>query len=213
MYGCGWDPLNPFSIFNSSSDDAERYSLTFEATWSSSTHPEQFPENPCFTQLVGATHNSYVIFWNKGEVASRGIETFAKSGENEDLVLEIESETSLGNVQTMILARGINPSPGSTSLEFKVTEEFPYITLISKLMPSPDWFIGVSALSLRENGKWISEKEIELYVWDAGTDSGESYTSQEIETVPKEPILEMGTPPFSTDNSLKPVGKFIIKKL
>ena len=34
-----------------------RYRVTFQATWSAETHPTNFPANPHFSGLVGATHN------------------------------------------------------------------------------------------------------------------------------------------------------------
>ena len=37
--------------------------VTFDATWSRSTHPEDPPDNPHFSPLIGATHRSSVVFW------------------------------------------------------------------------------------------------------------------------------------------------------
>ncbi len=39
--------------------------------------------------------------------------------------------------------------PGSTSLDFELTEDFPLVTLVAMIAPSPDWFIGVRNLDLR----------------------------------------------------------------
>lgn len=42
--------------------------------------------------------------------------------------------------------------------------------------PSPDWIVGVSALELcNENCSWVESKILNLYPWDAGTDSGITY--------------------------------------
>ena len=41
-------------------------------------------------------------------------------------------------------------SPGSTQFEFEVSRDYPLVTLVTMVAPSPDWFVGVSALSLRE---------------------------------------------------------------
>jgi hypothetical protein len=35
-----------------------RYRLTFNATWSAQTHPNDFPPSPHFSGLIGMTHNS-----------------------------------------------------------------------------------------------------------------------------------------------------------
>lgn len=58
------------------------------------------------------------------------------------------------------------------------------VTLVSMIAPSPDWFVGVSGLSLYENGEWVSEKVAELYLYDAGTDSGINFTSADVVTTP-----------------------------
>lgn len=42
--------------------------------------------------------------------------------------------------------------------------------------PSPDWIVGVSALELcLRNCSWVESKVLNLYPWDAGTDSGVTY--------------------------------------
>lgn len=57
------------------------------------------------------------------------------------------------------------------------------------IYPSPDWFVGVSGLELcLSNGSWIDEKVMNLYPYDAGTDSGPTYISPDQPTVPKEAI-------------------------
>jgi hypothetical protein len=43
--------------------------------------------------------------------------------------------------------------------------------------PSPDWIVGVSGLNLcLKNCSWVNYMEVNLYPWDAGTDSGITYT-------------------------------------
>lgn len=42
--------------------------------------------------------------------------------------------------------------------------------------PTPDWIVGVSALELcLANCSWVGQKMLNLYPWDAGTDSGITY--------------------------------------
>lgn len=50
------------------------------------------------------------------------------------------------------------------------------------LDPSPDWFVGISGLELcQQNCTWADYKVVELYPWDAGTDSGPTYIVSSIE--------------------------------
>lgn len=49
-------------------------------------------------------------------------------------------------------------------------------TVAVALHPSPDWFLGVTRFELcQEDNTWLPERELDLYPWDAGTDSGVSY--------------------------------------
>jgi hypothetical protein len=57
------------------------------------------------------------------------------------------------------------------------------------LGPSPDWIVGVSGLELcRSNCSWVESKELFLYPWDSGVDSGISYESPDSPTEPQLPI-------------------------
>lgn len=46
------------------------------------------------------------------------------------------------------------------------------LSLVAKLEPSPDWFVGVDSLNLCENGSWKRYQELELWPLDAGTQRG-----------------------------------------
>ena len=47
----------------------------------------------------------------------------------------------------------------------------PLVTLVSMLGPSPDWFIGVSGLNLRDGNRWKEIVEVDLYPYDGGSRS------------------------------------------
>ena len=51
------------------------YRVTFDATWTAQTHPQDFPTNAHFSDPVGTVHNSDVVFWKEGDLATTGIET------------------------------------------------------------------------------------------------------------------------------------------
>ena len=60
-----------------------------------------------------------------------------------------------------------------------MTETFHLITLVSMIAPSPDWFMAINSLDLRnaENTAWKSSFSVDVFVYDAGTDDGPNYTS------------------------------------
>ena len=54
-------------------------------------------------------------------------------------------------------------------------------------------------MSLFEGGTWIDRIVIELVAYDAGTDSGVSYTSANLATAPPVAISKLVTSPFDTN--------------
>ena len=54
--------------------------------------------------------------------------------------------------------------------------------------PSPDWYITVVNINLVENNLFVSEKTVEAYVYDAGTDNGTTFNSPKQTTDPQQPI-------------------------
>lgn len=175
--------------------DAE-YSVVFNSMWSAETHPIDFPGNPHFSGLIGGTHHDGAVFWEPGALASDGIESMAETGSKTLLMQEVESAISGGAAEHVLSGGGISPSPGDVSLTFTITETYPLVTLVSMIAPSPDWFVGVHDLDLYEGGMWADEVVVDLYVYDAGTDSGETYESPNDDTDPADPIMLLQTGPF-----------------
>ena len=70
--------------------DAVQYLLTFNATWSATTHPTDFPADPHFSGLIGASHSDAVRLWEMGGAASPGIKNMAETGSKSPLDSEID---------------------------------------------------------------------------------------------------------------------------
>jgi hypothetical protein len=192
-----------------------QYELTFDAMWSSGTHPTDFPSNPHFSGLIGAVHGPEAIIWSEGQLASAGMKNMAETGGKTPLDSEIEAMISQGTVCELISGDGVNPSPGQASVTFTATEECPLATVVTMIAPSPDWFVGVAGQDLRnEDGTWADVVVVDLYPWDAGTDSGTSYASGNAPTSPPENIFLMpGEPPIGENGTVMPFGTFTFTKV
>lgn len=189
------------------------YVVTFEATWSEETHPdENFPsDDPHFSGLVGAMHNGDVTFWRTGQLASDGIKLMAERGDKSDLRDEVNAAISNNTAEQYLSGGGISRSPNSVSIgPFTVDDAYPLLTLVSMVAPSPDWFVGVSGVSLVDgNGNWINNQVISLDPYDSGTDDGSEYRSPNAVTNPPQPIANLsGVSPFSS----QPLGTFTITR-
>ena len=188
------------------------YELTFTSIWSRDTHPADFPSGPHFSFLIGGTHNSSVNFWATGQTASNGIRQMAERGWTSILQGEVQQAINASNAYAVIRGGGIGNSPGSVKKTFTIHPSWSLVTITSMLAPSPDWFVGVSGLNLLdENNSWIPRHEVELFVYDAGTDSGSSYQSANAITDPRENIRRIETSPFLVDGVVKSVGTFVFE--
>ena len=63
--------------------------------------------------------------------------------------------------------------------------------MVVRIIPSPDWFVGLHDINLCENGHWVDELSVDLYPWDAGTDQGFTFTSPNYPNDPPESIYQI----------------------
>jgi hypothetical protein len=201
------------TMFFRDQGNTAKYRVMFNATWSEDTHPDDFPSNPHFSGLIGASHNDQVNFWREGELASSGIKNMAEIGSKSLLNREIFLSIIKQSAFKLLSGDGIGTSPSFVNLTFKISEDYPLVTLVSMIAPSPDWFVGVESLNLYENDDFVDEKTVVLYAYDAGTDSGTNYTSPNEPTDPQEPIFKIETSPFKYDDVVIPVGTFTFTKI
>ena len=192
-----------------------RYRVTFAATWSAATHPTNFPSGPHFSGLIGATHDADTRIWQLGELASDGIEQMAETGGKSKLRAEITALIAAGSAHGELSGGGLSTSPSRVILEFDVVATHAYVTLVSMLAPSPDWFVGVPALSLLESGTWKDREEVMLLLYDAGTDDGARFMSGDADSVPAQPISRLTSDTGDTDftDGAPAVGTFLFEKL
>ena len=192
-----------------SSDSVAVYDVTFDATWSSATHPGAYPAEAHFSPLIGSTHDAGGFFWQPGGLASPGIERMAELGSTFLLSQEINEAINAGTSGRLILGGGIN-SPGSTGVSVRVTDDFPLVSLVTMVAPSPDWFVGVHGVALLENGTWVDQKVVQLFAYDAGTDSGPNFNSLDADTQPRETITRITAGPFT---GAVPLGTFTFTRV
>lgn len=172
------------------------YEVTFTGTWSEND-ATSFPSSAHFTELVGATHATGAQFWEVGGLASQGIEEVAETGALFSFSSEVNSAQRNGVSGSMVTFESLFSLPGESSTQrIEANENHPYITLISMIAPSPDWFVGVSNVPLQSNGQWRSVISIDLLPYDAGTEDGDEFSLANPETTPKQAITPLEQSPF-----------------
>ena len=174
------------------------YTVTFEGQWDAAATPGGVPRGAHFSRLIGAVHNSRATFLRSGEAASDGVESMAEEGGWRSLRDEVDNAgTNALNVLTGD-TDNIGPTT-SEALTVTVTADHPRVTLLTMIAPSPDWFVGVSGLTLLDDqGDWVESLEVDLYPWDAGTEDGGEFSLSNSATSPQGVITNIrGTGKFS----------------
>lgn len=180
------------------------YRLTFNAQWSSTSHPIDYPGGAHFSSLIGNTHKNNGQIWRPTTLASNGIENMAETGGTSSLNNEIVDIINTGGSESLVTGGGAN-AVDTVIVEFDISASHPLLSMVSMIAPSPDWFIGVHDLSLSNNGIWLNNLTVDLFAYDSGTDSGSSYTSGNNNTNPAEPISLITTGAFANGT---PLGTF-----
>lgn len=181
------------------------YSVTFDSNWTQDAHPHpsgSLPGNAHWSKLVGATHNDQVVFLEMGGLATQGVENIAEQGSNSVFFSEVNTAIASNFANAIIDGDDLPTAEGQIVINTVVTtKDYPLLTLLSMIAPSPDWMVAVNSISLVDtNDDWIDEITINLYPYDAGTDSGVDYTSPNNDTDPQEPISSLqGVAPFSNE--------------
>jgi hypothetical protein len=182
-----------------------KYRLDINVTWSAETHPYDFFLNAHLTRLLGATHNSRYILFGDGRTASSGLQSIAERGHVEILKAEMADANERERLDQTFEAEAFGV-PGRISLTFEATEEYGHVSFATMIAPSPDWFTGAASVQLFSDGNWIEGAEVVLWPWDAGTDTGTTWTAENIETQPRESIRLLTAPYFFDASGIRPLG-------
>ena len=105
----------------------------------------------------------------------------------------------------------------STITNIAVNSEFPLVSFITMIAPSPDWFVGVHDFNLcnTTTGKWLDSRKRDLPPYDAGTDSDTTFIHSGTPTMPRETIhlITNNTEgSLKSDKSLSRFGTFTFQK-
>ena len=184
----------------SAQSDAAVYGVTFEGLWTVRATPGGVPATAHFSPLIGAVHNADVAFWERGTTASDGIESMAEIGGTSRLAQEIDAA---GSTVSSVLGPGDNiGTTGTATLDtVALSAAHPLVTLVTMVAPSPDWFVGVSGLALRDaQGDWLRSRTVDLFPYDAGTEDGTEFSLNNSATSPQGVITSIkGTGKFSNE--------------
>lgn len=203
----------------SNSPTMARYEVTFVPSWNGETHPLEYPythgKQGLLTPIIGATHGSDYEIFAKGKKPTPGLERLSERGKHDPLDDEIREAIRQGKVGSLIEFADGSPGPVHPTVThmFTITKEFPMVSLVGMMAPSPDWFYGVSGVVLMRDGVWLSSFSQTVYAWDSGGDSGTTYMSEDADLNPKSATQSANTMHFKNNGERVPVGTFVFKRI
>ena len=174
------------------------YDITYTSTWNATDHTS-VPVNAHWSKLVGATHKTANVFLQINNLATTGIKNIAETGNNDVFNTEVTAEITNGEADQYINGPNLGTATGNILISnLVVKEEFPLLTLVSMIAPSPDWMIALNGYNLLDAvGNWKTLVNLDLFAYDAGTDSGTDYTSNNSITNPFQSISMINGSPFN----------------
>ncbi|NND75994.1 MAG: hypothetical protein HKN44_13410 [Ilumatobacter sp.] len=185
------------------------YRITINIAFDTSTHPGTAPGNAHVSNPVIATHSIPGAMFVVGGFASPGIETMAELGRTDTLVPELNAKPQVGTVQVTGGLFGI----GTRVVDVTLTHSDDMISMVTMLAPSPDWFIGFADLDMLGYGGWRQSASFPLNSYDAGTDSGPNFNSNDADTQPSETISGPRDPAFIASAGQNPFGTVSITRI
>ena len=143
-------------------------------------------------------------------------------GNTAALEMEINMRIMYNKTAWKLIKQTDGPTAGSgehkTGIKVEVTADYPMVSLVSMLAPSPDWFVGVKGVNLCNAGMWLDTLNItSLQPWDAGTEDGDMFNTTNNATSPVQniTIITKDTPgtPFMGPNAIATLGRLMFKRV
>ena len=165
---------------NANGQSVANYDISVTTIWTVMDH-SSIPGGAHWSDLIGATHNMAGEFVNLGEPSTSGIINVAEQGYNVPILAEINAAI-MANTADQLLQVGFPDGPEVTTgfVGRDISANYPYVTLVSMVAPSPDWFIASNSVNLRSgnpsvNNGWKATFTMDVFAYDAGSDLGANY--------------------------------------
>uniref|UniRef100_A0A182PNW4 Spondin domain-containing protein n=1 Tax=Anopheles epiroticus TaxID=199890 RepID=A0A182PNW4_9DIPT len=162
------------------------YRIKLVTSWSKKLFPKHYPEfrpPPHWSMTIGQSHNHSFHLFQLKHPASVPVTTFAETGQAAAL------EESLALQHDVLFDEfrlpKIRKAKGESEATFFVDGKHSTVSFMTKIIPSPDWFIGLDSFNLCSGGRWLEKVTIPLHPLDAGSSSGLTFTSPKWPTIPR----------------------------
>jgi len=180
------------------------YSIKLKTYWSEQSFPKQYPQwrPPAqWSKTVGLVHQEGLNLYRVGEEVSKGVREFVETGHSEILEQEIgnRSASTLDTILLPQILQGVGESRATIFVDGNHTK----VSCLTKIVPSPDWFVGLDSVELCKNGHFVDDIAMKVDPLDGGTDNGFTFTSPNWPTEPQAVVFGI-----SHNYPVHPAGSF-----
>jgi len=190
------------------SDSAE-YMIRFVSNWGTNAQEINYPQNPHTGNMFLITNNDQFSLFLTGTLATKAISNTSMFGTIDDLSDLVANNPNIG----MVVTAPVLPTPGEYTLKITADKDHHYISFVTMVAPSPDWFTGVSNLDLMKDGQWLKQTMVPMFVFDAGTDEGTAFNTEHYPKTPADVVTLKNDTFLYPDSKLKPIAFLLIQKI
>lgn len=108
--------------------------------------------------VAGRTHDSTYTLYRLGERLSTGARLYVETGRADGLDADGDSPNSLHSFTGPPIPQGEGTSITRAFLDGNHT----LISIMARINPSPDWFVGVDSFQLCVEGNWVDTVTVEV---------------------------------------------------
>ncbi|XP_071448585.1 spondin-2 [Hetaerina americana] len=166
------------------------YRVLLRTFWTRDLFPKHYPDwrpSAQWSRLIGRSHGASFVLFRLGATASPGVQALAEAG----LTDALDEQGQGGTVLDAFSAPAIRSGAGHAEATFFVDGNHSRVSMMARIIPSPDWFIGIDSFDLCANGNWIDTVTIDGDPLDAGTDNGFTFTAPNWATSPQGVIYRL----------------------
>lgn len=175
------------------------YRVTFSTNWDPN-HPESGlrihfrAPRPQFRALVGVTHRATNRIWAPGQYALAGVYNYLKDGGTDAFEKEATKQIQIREAEFLIKSDPLiiqetkedEDKTHQVTTTFKITKDFPLVSILTRMVPSPDYFLGIAGQSLLDqDGQFVGSLSVPLVLYDAGYNK-KNFTEQNRPNLPSD---------------------------
>jgi hypothetical protein len=190
------------------------YEVEFEALWSSSTHPGAHPDGAAFGPLLAISHMFDIELFKPGLPVSESLADYILNENTEAIQRDFQFLLNTSRAADFEIS-GRTSSPGTLTFQLGTARGYQHITLISKILPGPDWFVAArTSLIDPRDGNWYDRVTVEANAFHAGLDSAQTFLPPyfPLDTADAAGFLNYG-PLTLGEDSVFNMGRFILRRI